>query len=86
MGAMEISLPSEIEARLREVAAECGRAAGDLIEDALGAYLDELDRMREMLTARDEELDSGSAKAIDGEEAFALLMQRTDAQRRKRTA
>ena len=49
-------------------------------------YADELGQVREFLEDRFDDIESGRIAPIDGEEAFRLLMERTDAQRRKQTA
>jgi hypothetical protein len=40
-------------------------------------------RAREMLDSRYDDLKSGRVKPIDGEEAFARLKEKTEAQRRR---
>jgi predicted transcriptional regulator len=70
---MEVHLRPETEARIQELAAKTGRAADDLVEDAMTGYLQELAQAREMIDARYDDLKSGRVKAIDGEEAFADL-------------
>ena len=44
----------------------------------------EVARTREMLDRRFDDLESGRVKAIDGKEAYRLLMENTEAQRRRR--
>jgi len=46
-------------------------------------YFDELANAREMLDRRFDDLESGRVKPIDGEEAYRLLMEKTEAQRRR---
>ena len=53
-----------------------------LIEDALAGYVAELAQTREMLDSRYDDLKSGRMKPIDGEEAFACLKAKTEAQRK----
>jgi hypothetical protein len=53
------------------------------LEDALAGYLDERAQTREMLNSRYDDLKSGRVKSIDGEEAFARLKARTEAQRNR---
>jgi hypothetical protein len=57
---------------------ETGRAPDELLEDAMAGYFDELARTREMLNSRYDDLKSGKAKPIDGEEFFENLRQRED--------
>jgi hypothetical protein len=56
---MEINLTPEVEKRLNDLAAQSGRGADDLLQDALAGYLDELTGTREMLNRRYDERKSG---------------------------
>jgi hypothetical protein len=56
--------------------AETGRGPGDLIEDAMAGYFDELAQARQMLDSRYDDLKSGRVKPIDGEEFFESLRRR----------
>ena len=49
----------------------------------MAGYLDELVQTRGMLNSRYDDLKSGRVKPIDGEEAFARLKTKTDAQRNR---
>jgi len=77
LATMEVHLRPETESRLQELATKSGRAPDDLIEDAMAAYLQELAQVREMLDSRYDDLKSGRAKPVDGEEAFAKLRRRS---------
>jgi predicted transcriptional regulator len=79
---MEVHFPPDIQARLDRLASESGRATDELVEDALPGYLDELERTREMLDSRYDDLQSGKIKPIDGEEAFARLKAKSEARRK----
>jgi predicted DNA-binding protein len=70
---MEVHLNPELEKRLNDLAAKAGRAAGELIEDAMVSYLDELTAVRGLLDSRYDDIKSGNVKPIDGEEVFARL-------------
>jgi hypothetical protein len=70
-----------LEARLGRLATETGRATGELVEDAVLGYLAELAKTREMLNSRYDDLKSGRVKPIDGEEAYARLQAKTEAER-----
>ena len=74
---MEVNLRPETESRLQELATKTGRAPGDLIEDAMAGYLQELAQVRGMLDGRYDDLKSGRVKPVDGEEAFAKLRQKS---------
>jgi predicted transcriptional regulator len=81
--AMEVHFRPDLQAKLDELAAETGRPAGELLEDVVAGYFDELARTRDMLDSRYDDLKSGSVKLIDGEEALARLKARTEAQRNR---
>ena len=82
--AMEVHFAPDVEKKLNDLAAQSGRGASELLQDALAGYLDELAQTREMLDSRYDELKSGRVKPIDGEEAFARLKAKTEAQRNRR--
>ena len=73
----------DLEAKLDKLATETGRPPGELVEDVMAAYLDELAGVRETLNSRYDELKSGRVQPIDGEEAFARLKAKTEAQRNR---
>jgi hypothetical protein len=78
---MEIHFTPEVEKKLSDLAAQSGRGTDELLQDALAGYLDELTETRDMLNSRYDELKSGRVKPLDGEEAFARLKAKTQAQR-----
>jgi hypothetical protein len=78
---MEINLTPDVEKKLNDLAALTGRGLNELLQDALAGYLDELARTQNTLNSRYDDLKTGRVKAIDGEEAFARLKARTEAQR-----
>ncbi len=78
---MAVHLKPETEARLQELAATTGRAPEELVEDAMSGYLAELTQVRNMLDARYDEIKNGRVQAIDGEEAFARLRQKSRVRR-----
>jgi predicted transcriptional regulator len=75
---MEVHLRPETESRLQELAAKTGRAADELVEDAMAGYLKELAETREMLDTRYDDIKSGRVKPIDGEAFFEDLRRRTE--------
>ena len=81
---MEIHFTPDVEKKLNDVAAQSGRGPDELLQDALAGYLDELTETRDMLNSRYDDLKSGRVKPIDGEEAFARLKAKTEAQRNRR--
>jgi predicted DNA-binding protein len=78
---MEVRLKPETESRLQELAAQTGRAADELVEDAMAGYLQDLAQTREMLDRRYDDVKSGRVKPIDGEEAFARLRRKSEERR-----
>ena len=80
---MEVHFTPDVERKLNDLAAQSGRAADELLQDALAAYFDELAKTQEMLNSRYDELKSGRVNPIDGEDAFARLQAKTEAQRNR---
>jgi predicted transcriptional regulator len=80
---MEVHFRPETESRLQELATKTGRAPGDLIEDAMAGYLQELAQIRGMLDGRYDDLKSGRVKPLDGEEAFANLRRKSKSDARR---
>ena len=78
---MELHLRPETESRIQELAAKTGRAADELVEDAMAGYLEELAQTRAMLDRRYEEFSSGNVKPVSGEEAFSALRRRSQERR-----
>ncbi len=74
---MEVHIKPETESQLYELASKSGRAADDLVEDALVGYLAEIAAAREMLDRRYDGVATGSVKPIDGDEAFSHLRQKS---------
>ena len=81
---MEVHFRPDVQAKLDQMAIESGRPSGELVEDALAGYFDELAAAREMLDRRFDDLDSEAVQPIEGEEAYRRLMEATDAHRRRR--
>jgi hypothetical protein len=80
---MEVRFAPEVEKKLYDLAAQSGRGAEELLQDALAGYLTELGQTRELLDSRYDDLKSGRVKPIDGEEAFARLKAKTEARRNR---
>jgi predicted transcriptional regulator len=83
LATMELNLRPETESRLQELATKTGRAPGDLVEDAMAGYLQELAEVRGMLDGRYDDLKSGRVKPVDGEEAFANLRRKSKSDARR---
>jgi hypothetical protein len=75
---MEVHFGPDLQAKLDKLAIETGRPTGELVEDVVAGYFDELAQTREMLNSRYDELKSGRVKPIDGEAFFESLRQRED--------
>jgi len=80
---MEVHFTPELEKKLNDLAAQSGRAAGDLVQDAVAGYVDELAETREMLDSRYDDIKSGRVKLIPGDEVFARLREKSEARRLK---
>jgi len=62
---VEVHLKPDVQAKLEQMARESGRPSGELVEDAVAGYFDELAHAREMLDRRFDDLESGRVKPID---------------------
>ncbi len=80
---MEVHFAAELQAKLDELVIETGLTPDELLADAMAGYVAELAQTREMLNSRYDDLKSGRAELIDGEEAFSRLKARTEAQRNR---
>jgi hypothetical protein len=79
---MEVHFTPEVQTKLEKMAQETGRPSDELVEDAVIVYFDELASAGEMLDRRFDDLEGGRVQPIDGEEAYRLLMEKTEAKRR----
>lgn len=80
---MEVQLTPEVQAKLDQMARDAGRQPAEVIEDAVVGLYDELAYTREMLDRRYDEMESGKVPGIDGEEAYRLLMEKTQTRRQR---
>jgi len=78
---MEVQFEPAVQAKLDQIARQSGRAATDLVQDAVAGYVDEVAGTSEMLDSRYDDIKNGKVKLIDGEEAFARLRARIDERR-----
>ena len=78
---MEVHFKPEVQAKLDQMALESGRPSGELVEDAVIGYFDELAFTRQTLDRRYDDLESGRVKLIPGDEVFARLRARSAARR-----
>ncbi len=74
----------DLQAKLDKLATETGRATGELVEDAVLGYFDELAQARETLNSRYDDLKSGRVKPVPGDEVIARLREKS-ATRRSQT-
>ena len=75
---MEVHFTPDLQAKLDKLATDTGRAPGQLVEDVIEEYFDELGRIRETLDSRYDDLKSARVKLIDGEEFFERLRWREE--------
>ncbi len=78
---MEVHVTPELAKKLTDLAATTGRAADQLVEDALTGYLEELAKLQATLDTRYDDLQSGRVKPIDGDEALTRLREKSDHRR-----
>ncbi|NUN02364.1 MAG: hypothetical protein HUU41_14720 [Bryobacteraceae bacterium] len=78
---MEVHFTPELERKLNELAARSGRPADELVQDAVAGFVGELAGTREMLDARYDDIKSGNAKLIPGEEIEAYFREKSAAAR-----
>lgn len=80
---MEVHFTPETEKKLKDLAAQSGRGTADeLVQDVVEGYFDELGQTRETLNSRYDELKSGRAKPIPGDEIVAYFREKSAAARR----
>jgi hypothetical protein len=78
---MEVHFAPALQAKLETLATETGRPPGELLEDVVAGYFDELVEVREMLNSRYDDLKSGKVKPIPGDEVRARLREKSAARR-----
>ena len=78
---MEVHFSPELEKKLNDLAAQTGRGAGELVQDAVAGFVDELAGVRDMLDSRYDDLKNGRVKLMDGEEALSRLRQKSENRR-----
>jgi len=78
---MEVQFEPALQAKLEQIARESGRAAADLVHDAVAGYVDELAETRQMLDSRYDDIKSGKVKLIPGDEVEAHFREKSAARR-----
>jgi hypothetical protein len=79
---MELTLDPALTAKVEQWSAETGRPAGELVEDAIAGYFNEIEGLRNMLDCRYDDIVSGKVQPLDGVEACRLLKERAAARQR----
>lgn len=78
---MEVHVTPETAKKLNDLAATSGRAADDIVEDAIAGYLEEVASLRKTLDSRYADLKSGRVMPLDGEEALRKLREKSERRR-----
>lgn len=76
---MEVYFTVELENKLTELAAQSGRPAHELVQDAVAGMFDELAETRGMLGRRYDDIESGKVTLIPGEEIEAHFREKREA-------
>jgi hypothetical protein len=79
---MEVHFGPDLQAKIDQLVSETGCTPDKLLEDALAGYVPELVQTREMLNSRYDDLKSGRAKPIPGDEVEASFREKSAAARR----
>ena len=80
---MEVHFAPDVEKKLHDFAAQSGRGADEVLQDALAGYFEEVAQIGQMLDSRYDDLKAGRVKTIPGEQVFAELRARSAALRTK---
>lgn len=78
---MELHFTPELEAKLKDIAAQRGQGPREFVQELVAASVGELVEVRAMLDRRYDDLKSGRLKPIDGDEAFARLRKKSELRR-----
>jgi hypothetical protein len=79
---MEVHFAPELQAKIDQLVIETGRPADKLFEDAVAAYVAELEQAREMLDSRYDDLKGGRVKPISRDEVVTYFREKSDAAHR----
>jgi predicted DNA-binding protein len=79
---MELTLEPVLAAKVEQWSAETGRPAGELVEDAIAGYFNEIEGLRTMLDSRYDEIVNGKVQPLDGVEVCRLIRERAKARRK----
>jgi len=78
---VEVHFKPDVQAKLEQMARETGLPSDELMEDAVVGLFDELAYARQTLDRRYDDLESGKAKPVPGNEVFARLRAKSAARR-----
>jgi hypothetical protein len=70
---MEAQFAPDVEKKLAELSASTGPDPGDLVQEVVAGYFEELARVQETLDSRYDDLKSGRVAPIAGEDARGRL-------------
>jgi predicted transcriptional regulator len=79
--AREVHFNPDLQAKVDTLAIETGRPTGELVEDAVAGYFEELAQKRDMLNSRYDDLKTGRVKSIPGDEVISRLREKSAARR-----
>ena len=79
---MEVNFAPDLQVKLNELAAQSGKPATELVQDAVAGYVGEMAELRGMLESRYEDIKSGRVQPIEGEKAFHKLRENSAERRR----
>lgn len=75
----------DLEAKVERWVSETGRPADELIADVMAEYFEELERTRETLDRRYDDVKSGKVKLVPGEDVVARLRERSAGYRNRQS-
>jgi predicted DNA-binding protein len=78
---MEVHFTPETEKKLKDLSAQSGRGADEVLQDALAGYFEEVMQTREILNSRYDDLKSGRVKPISRDEVAAHFREKSAAAR-----
>ena len=78
---MEVQFTADVEKQLTDLAAQSGRGAAELLQDAWAGYFEEVAQTREMLNSRYDDLKSGRVKPMSRDEMVEYFREKSAARR-----
>lgn len=75
----------DVEKQLNDLAAQSGRGAAELLQDAWAGYFEEVALTRQVLDSRYDDLKSGRVKPIPSDEVEAYFREKSAAARHSQT-